>query len=328
MKKIDSILFRMNDCLNSEQLQFLKVVLTSELVYEDESITDVSVELDDTNEILTRYMFELKVNQKSDATLRQYKYNLSKFFSCISKGFRDITADDLNYYIAKRMLESNVSINTINNERKSVHAFYKWATENGYIAKADVLKVKNLKSASKMKIILTEQEIEIIRDSCKTVRELALIDFLLSTGVRVGELVNIRVEDIDFVKSEVHIFAHKTQTFRTVFLDAKASKHISEYVKDKEYQSQYLFSHIYSDEKLDESVINKIIHKICERTKITKQVTVHTFRKTLASRLHSKGMSAENIAKILGHASMNTTINYYVLIDNSNLQHEFNKAIG
>lgn len=329
MREIDNILLKMAEDLNQDQLQRLKIILSSELLYSDPTATEVSVNLDDNDDVMRRFAFDLKINQRSDRTIGLYLYNVRKFFGIVNKNFREVLADDLQYYIAYRMMNDKVSIATLNNERKAIRIFFDWLVDNEYLIKSNVRKMKDLKEPAKEKIILTDQEIEVIRDACITPREIALIDFMLSTGLRVSELRILRTSDVDFAAGEVNVYAPKTRSFRKVFLDAKSTKHLKDYLENRKTESQYLFipEKRYVGKSCSRDAIENAIKRIVSRTPITKKVTVHTFRKTLASRLHKKGMSAENISKILGHSTPTTTMTYYILVDNDNLKQQFNKAI-
>jgi site-specific recombinase XerD len=177
------------------------------------------------------------------------------------------------------------------------------------------------------KNILTDEEIAKLRDCCNRPIEIALLDFLLSTGVRVGELTSIKLSDVDFMNKSVKVFATKTNQERVVYLKADAMKHIVDYrnsLNQSKIKNDYLFlSRTYT--KLSSESVEYILHQLELRAGINKRITVHVFRKTLASNLFRMGSSPATIASILGHKDFSTTSKFYCSIDTDNIKSEFFK---
>lgn len=178
----------------------------------------------------------------------------------------------------------------------------------------------------KKKEILTSEEILKLRDSCVLPVDLALLDFLVSTGVRVEECHRLNIEDINFDSNCVSVYAPKTKRYRTVFLTPEASKHIHDYLDFRHDDNPALF--VFRGSRMSNQCIEVHLRRLAERAGINKHCTVHLFRRTLASTLHAKGMNDLDIATILGHNDVQTTIKYYINNDIGNLEHNFSKFMS
>lgn len=232
------------------------------------------------------------------------------------------------------LTQKGYSLNTIDNTRKYIKAFFNWLAWNDYIAKNPFDCLKCTRREEVKKVVLTEKEIEEMRDACMTKKELAIFDFLNSTGVRVSEITNLTVDDVDFVTGKIHVYAIKTKTHRTAFLDAKALKHLID------YRSELAQRGIYSDalflggkrnkdgtyHAIGKNGVERILHQLEDRARIRKSVTVHVIRKTFASRLSKKGIKPEVIQYLLGHANFATTAKFYISIDDADIKHELERA--
>lgn len=198
--------------------------------------------------------------------------------------------------------------------------------DNGYIQKNPYTKLHLKDNEAKKKEILTSEEILKLRDSCVLPVDLALLDFLVSTGVRVEECHRLNIEDINFVSNYVSVYAPKTKRYRTVFLTPEASKHIQDYLDFRHDDNPALF--VFRGSRMSNQCIEVHLRRLAERAGINKHCTVHLFRRTLASTLHAKGMNDLDIATILGHNDVQTTIKYYINNDIGNLEHNFSKFMS
>ena len=194
------------------------------------------------------------------------------------------------------------------------------------------MKIKPIKRQEKQKEFLTDNEIVHLRDACQNdKRSLALVDFLLSTGVRVSECSNVKLEDVNLNTGEVNIYATKTGTWRKVYLDSNALKHLNDYLSSRADTCEYVFVNTRKKNntttRMRNSTIEKIIQKRCGTAQIRKKCTVHLFRKTLATRLYKRGMDIAVIAKILGHNSVRTTEKYYLTICDQDIKYIYNKCV-
>lgn len=328
------ILMEMSELIDDSELRVLKDCLHRNLygfVLVEESTEIVVLDRIDNADILKKFLFEKKIEGLSDATLLQYKRETERFFDVVNKHYSDIKPDDINYYLAI-LMSKHLSVNSVDNARKFIKPFFKWLYENEYIYKDVFINIKPIKRIDKQKEFLTSEEITKVRDASRDdLRSMALIDLLLSTGIRVSECSNLKISDVDFEKGEVSIYSTKTNDWRKVYLDANALKHLQDYLNMRTDTSTYLFTNLRRSRngeicQMSKSAIEKSIHQYCQKADIKKHCTVHIFRKTLATRLYKRGMDITVIAKILGHKSVTTTEKYYLTICDSDIKYQYSKC--
>lgn len=327
------ILIEMQGVIGYEELQKLKFCL--ERNFYGVTITDnctdiVEVDVVTVDTLIKKFALEKKIERLSDKSIAQYVRETRKFFDVVQKNYNEVTYDDINYYLATMMMR-NISVNSVDNSRKFIKAFFKWLYEKEYIQKDIFIKVKPIKRIDKQKEFLTNNEIVKLRDECKdNIRALALIDFLLATGVRVSECSNLKLENVNFNTGEVMIYSTKTSQWRTVYLDSNAMKHLCDYLNERNDVCNYVFATERKVKgrynKMNSASITSVIHKYCDKAGINKHCSVHLFRKTLATRLYSKGMDVSAISKILGHTNTTTTEKYYLTICGSDVKYMYNKC--
>ena len=328
------ILIEMQETLSTEQLKQLKWCLDRNLygVEINSACNDLVVSECITNEeIIKRYYAELVIGGKSQKTIEQYILQVRMFFDNVHKNWYDVKKEDVIFYLGKLMRLNTLSMVSIDNRRKCIKTFFNFLEDNDYITKNPFKGVGAIKCEQKRKDYLTDDEVINIRDAIveeknkKKIRNLAVVDFLLSTGVRVSELTNIKCSDVDFVKGTVNVYATKTRDWRTVYLDSSAKKHLIDYMNDRKYNSIYLFEGK-NHEKISCGTINSILKKYGCKANVNKHCTVHLCRKTLATKLYKKGMDIGKIANILGHHSVKTTEQYYLTICQDDIYNTY-KAI-
>lgn len=331
---ISRILIEMSSIIEDGELRELRDCLYRNLyglIMVEESTAIVESDRIENEDMLKRFLFEKKIEGLSTATLEQYKRETERLFGTLNKHYLEIKSDDINYYLAI-LLHRKLSVNSVDNARKFIKPFFKWLYEHEYVSKDIFIHIKPVKRIDKQKEFLTGEEITKVRDVCQgDTRSLALIDFLLSTGIRVSECSNIKISDVDFAKGEVSIYATKTNEWRKVYLDANALKHLQDYLNIRKDSSVYLFANIRRSRngdisKMSKGSIEKIIHLCCRKANIAKHCTVHIFRKTLATRLYKRGMDITAIAKILGHRSVTTTEKYYLSVCDSDIKYQYTKC--
>lgn len=323
-----SILNDLTEKLDYEQLKLLESSLIRNLynVEISEANTQLSTSCVDNDIALQYYIMSLTVEQHSTKTMAQYQRHVRSLFDFLNKDFRDITSEDIKYYLAIMSKTRHWKASTTNNTRKFIKTFFAWANENEYISKDPFVKIKSFKTSQPMKCTLSETEVEAIRDKASTPSELAIVDFLNATGLRVSELCLLDRNDIDFQTGTVSVYAPKTKTHRTVFMDAKAQKHLADYYAIRTDQNPSAFA---TDQgvRIYPNKIEMLLRKLSASAGITKHVTVHTFRKTLASRLFRRHVDLLTIATILGHSSTATTEKYYISVDSDAIHHQYNLMI-
>lgn len=256
-----------------------------------------------------------------------------KFLDSINKNFRDINAIDIQYYLSEYEAIHKVSRRSLDNIRKGINGVFLWLEEQEYIEKNPFRKIRPIAYEQKPIQVLSELDIVRIRDWCHgKPRDMAMIEFLLSTGVRVSELCRVNISDVNLDSGEVTIQCAKKRMkkTRTCFLTMEAVYYIKAYLQwrnDKRYtSSEALFqSNRTCGMRVTERIVNNFLRSMEKSLDLSLPLTVHVFRKTLASRLFAKGMDGKSIATILGHASSSTSERYYIGVQTANLKHEFEK---
>lgn len=314
------ILMEMGEVLSFEEIQKLKGCLERNFygVTINKNSTEVATIEKTTNEqMLKRFEFERGLEGISQNSLVQYIREVRRFFDLIGKHYSEVDSEDIQYYLYRLMELGSMTATSVDNARKFLKPFFKWLYENEFIPKDIFIKIKPIKRIEKTKEYLTDDEIVAVRDCCKDdVRALALIDTLLSTGLRVSECANLKISDIGFVKEEINVYSTKTNTWRKVYLDSNAKMHLNDYLLNRADNNPYVFVNTRKTngkvEKMRKESIEKLVQKYCRKAQINRHCSVHLFRKTMATRLYSHGMDISLVAQILGHASCKTTEKYYL----------------
>ena len=266
------------------------------------------VKYDGANEmILKRYKACLVIAGRSPKTIEQYERMAKKLFIALQKNYTDMTVSDLRYFLAYEK-SRGVSNRTLENERVQISAFFAWLMEEELIQKNPCRSITPIRYTKEVKLPFSTIEIDAIRSACRTKKERAIIEFLLSSGVRVSELCSIRIGDVNFDTLSVIVREGKGSKQRTVYINELASKHLVEYLTDRNVSGDYLFYNK-KREKLNPGGVRHILKTIEQRAGIS-NVHPHRFRRTFATGLANRGMEIQEIGKLLGHANLNTTLTY------------------
>lgn len=330
------ILMEMSNEIDDIALRKLKMCLERNLygaTITDDCTDVVKVESETNEKMLTRFCIEQKINGLSDKTILQYKRETERFFTVVDKNYSEVVPDDISFYLAFLMGKGTMSVNSVDNARKFLKPFFKWLCDTEKIPKDIFRLIKPIKRVEKKKDFLNEDEIVKLRDACQEdVRALALIDFLLSTGIRVSECSSLKLENINFNNGIVDVYATKTRQWRKVFLDSNAMKHLKDYLSSRDDSSPYVFMNErkYKGKltRMRNESMEKLIHKYCKKADIYRDCNVHLFRKTLATRLYKRGADLSIIAKILGHVNVHTTEKHYLTIQEQDIQYMYKKCIS
>ncbi len=238
---IQNIIAAMGPLMEAVQLQALENVVRQNLhgLTLEEECTALSTWLDDNAHVINVFLASKKLEGCKRVTLIQYKTTAYQFFSQIRKNYRDITKDDIKVYLAWRM--QRVKPNTLLNTKRNLSSFFGWLHEEGYIS-TNPVKKGGMRIDEVCQIRLTPEEEVRVRDVEKSMKEQAIVDFLLSTGVRVGELAAMNISDVDFARRSVTFRGEKGNcSFRTVLLDAAAKKHLEDYLRTRTDDNPALF---------------------------------------------------------------------------------------
>jgi len=259
-------------------------------------------------DILKLFCASKKIEGSSDSTLKQYYRTANQFLSIAQKNLNDISPNDVRGFLLW-LRENGNSERSVNNQRLFLSSFFRWCEDNSYVDKSPCKVIKAIKYDAIDKEPLSELELELLRKSCKTARETAILETLYSTGCRVSELVNLKLIDIDFNNKEVHLFG-KGKKHRTSYLNAKACIALQDYLISRKGNSDFIFI---SDNKpynpIGKYTIEVIVRNIADRAGV-KDVHPHRIRHTTATMALNKGMPIEQVKELLGHESIDTTLIY------------------
>lgn len=284
--------------------------------------TELVVYQGDVNEqILKRYIMSKTVQGCTPRTIHVYKYELMRFSDFVNKPFTEVTSDDVKYYLATKRVRDKVSKATVAVTWRSLSAFYAWMTKEEIINKNIMLKVESIKKEKKKKKAFTEEDIEKIRDGCKNDRDRCLIEVMLSTWCRVTELSNMKISDIK-EDGSVSVLG-KGEKERTVYLNAKAKYQVEKYLDYRTDDEDWLFVTLDKPHnQLRPSGMEIITRNIGKRVKVS-NCHPHRFRRTGATFALRAGMNIEDVSRILGHESLETTQIYLDIDDKAvQLHHE------
>jgi site-specific recombinase XerD len=247
-------------------------------------------------------------------------------FERLNKPIREINTDDLRCYLANFQKERGSSKVTIDNIRRIFSSFFGWLEDEDYILKSPVRRIHKIKTKKIIKDTFSDEGIELLRDTCEEIRDLAMIDLLASTGMRVGELVLLNREDINFHERECVVFG-KGSSERVVYFDARTKIHLLNYLNSRNDSNPALFVSLsMPNERLLIGGIETRIREIGNKADMQK-VHPHKFRRTLATRAIDKGMPIEQVQRLLGHVKIDTTM-HYAMVNQANVKNSHRKFIG
>ncbi len=331
MKKqfIADIIQAMLQHLDNSQLEYLQQVLETKLENIEISPTNkTSVKIvENENETLTASFISAKrIEGCSEKTLAYYENTISVTLSQIDKNLKQLTTDDLRLYLTEYQEKHSSSRVTIDNIRRILSSFFSWLEDEGYIFKSPIRRIHKVKTDKVIKETYTDEELETLRDNSPTVRDLAIIDMLASTGMRIGEMVLLNKADINFAERECKVLG-KGNKERIVYFDARTKIHLLQYLKSRTDENEALFVSLRKpSERITIGGIESRLRKFGHNLNIHK-VHPHKFRRTLATMAIDKGMPIEQLQRLLGHQRIDTTLQY-AMVKQSNVKLAHKKFIG
>jgi site-specific recombinase XerD len=276
--------------------------------------------------LLAVFIAAKRVEGCSEKSLKYYNATIRLMFDNVEKPVREINTDDLRVYLANYQKERGSSKVTIDNMRRIFSSFFGWLEDEDYILKSPVRRIHKIKADKTIKDTFSDEGLELLRDACEEVRDLAMIDLLASTGMRVGELVGLNREDINFHERECVVFG-KGSTERVVYFDARTKIHLMNYLDARSDQNPALFvSLALPHERLMIGGVETRLRDIGKQADMQK-VHPHKFRRTLATRAIDKGMPIEQVQRLLGHVKIDTTL-HYAMVNQANVRNSHRKFIG
>lgn len=335
---INDVLLRMQDVINREQLRVLEQVLLA-VMYSVEIVkmeTALSTDLDDNDYMVNTIQLNMQKRDLSEKTIEQYMRSAKMFIDATHKNLRNIEPTDIEYYLnefARGKLKAN-SPRSINNERQYLSSIFTWLRRCNFISSNPVENVAKKKVPKKPIDFLQGIEVEELRVSCDQdtkmgKRERAVLEFMLSTGARVGEIPDIKVEDVDFQTGELTLYGHKDREYRTVYLNDAARLHIKRYLDSRTDDNPHLFVSLRAPFlPIYEDAYRNLLKDIKERAAMRRRIYPHLMRKTMASNLRQHGVNLEDIADILGHANIKVTRDYYAAQTSGQLRNIHKVCMG
>lgn len=286
----------------------------------------IPVIIDANNSLLEMFLSAKQVEGCSDRTIAYYRSVIERLFLHIRKPIREISTDDIRSYLADYKEDNNCSGTTVDNVRRIFSSFFSWIEDEDYIIKSPVRRIHKVKSKIVIKETFTDENLVSMKDHCENIRDLALLEFLISTGVRVGEVVRLNKSDIDFENRSCVVLG-KGNRQREVYFDAKTKIHLEEYLKSRKDDNDGLFVSMRAPHgKLSISGVELIVRNIGKISNIGSAYP-HKFRRTLATMAIDKGMSIEQVQKLLGHVKIETTM-HYAMVSQNNVKMSHRKYIG
>ena len=310
-EKFVEIINEMAEVLNAAQLKKLQEVLLKHLADNSLERKDIS-----NYEYLKMFLEAKQIEGCSERTIKYYRVTIEHLLKNVQNPIRKITTEMMREYIVDYQKINNCGKTTVDNIRRNISSFFSWLEEEDYILKSPMRRIHKIKTKKAVKNIITDEEIEKLRDNCRNLRDTAMIDLLYSTGIRVGELVKLNIEDINFSERECVVFG-KGDKERKVYFDAKSKIHLKNYIESRTDNNPALF--VTLNAPYDRLKISGVEIRIRELGRLLNldKVHPHKFRRTMATRAIDKGMPIEQVQKILGHSQIDTTMQYAIVNQNN-----------
>ena len=322
---VQEVVRRMCPHLNNEQLIVLKGVLSDTL----QGLTIVEGEIPcglNERDYVNAFIVAKRIEGCSEKTLRYYRKTIEAMMEGTGKTPRQITTDDLRQYLTDYQAKRKSGKVTIDNIRRILSSFFSWLEDEDYIVKSPVRRIHKVKTAKIIKDTYTDEALELMRDNCTTTRDLAMIDLLASSGMRVGEMVALNQDDINFNERECVVFG-KGDKERLVYFDARTKIHLQNYLDSRTDTNPALFVSLKAPyERLMIGGVETRLRELGQRLNLQK-VHPHKFRRTLATTAIDKGMPIEQVQQLLGHQKIDTTM-HYAMVKQQNVKLAHRKYIG
>lgn len=320
-EKIVLVLNEMSEYLSIPQMKKLQEVIIKNFAENEAVKSDISNE-----EFLKMFLAAKRIEGCSERTINYYKTTVKHLLSQTETSVRKITTEEIREYLSEYQKWNNCSNVTIDNIRRNISSFFSWLEEEDYILKSPMKRIHKIKTKTVVKSTISDEGIEKLRDNCKEIRDLAIIDLLYSTGIRVGELVNLNIDDIDLEGRECVVYG-KGDKERRVYFDAKAKVHLKEYIENRTDDNKALFVTLDAPfNRLKISGVEIRLRKMGRELDL-ERIHPHKFRRSMATRAIDKGMPIEQVQKILGHSQIDTTMQY-AMVNQNNVKSSHQKYLS
>ncbi len=322
---IKDIIQGMLHYLNNAQNEKLREVLQYTLANYDVMESKQQVKTYEQN-FVELFLSAKRIEGCSEKSLKYYKATIEAMLDKVEKEVKHIVTDDIRGYLTDYQKNKNASKVTIDNIRRILSSFFSWLEDEDYILKSPVRRIHKVKAGTNIKETYSDESLELMRDNCNEIRDLAIIDMLASTGMRVGEMVLLNRNDIDFNERECIVFG-KGSKERVVYFDARTKIHLRNYLESRVDDNPALFVSLKSPyERIKIGGIEARLREFGKQLGLQK-VHPHKFRRTLATMAIDKGMPIEQLQQLLGHSKIDTTLQY-AMVKQSNVKIAHRKYIG
>lgn len=310
-EKFVEIINEMAEVLNAAQLKRLQEVMLKHLVEREPRKKKIS-----NKEYLSKFLEAKKMEGCSERTIKYYKVTVEQLLGKIVRPIRRVTTEEMRKYLVDYQKINNCGKTTVDNIRRNISSFFSWLEEEDYILKSPMRRIHKIRAEKLVKNIITDEDIEKLRDGCTCSRDVAMIDLLYSTGIRVGELVRLNRSDINFSERECVVFG-KGDKERKVYFDAKSKVHLIDYLNTRKDDNPALFVSLDKpNDRLKISGVEIRLRQLGRKLNLDR-VHPHKFRRSMATRAIDKGMPIEQVQKILGHSQIDTTMQYAIVNQNN-----------
>ena len=321
---INDVIQGMLPHLNNAQIERLQAVLQHTLFNYD--VAEANKDTSSEQNLVDLFLSAKRIEGCSEKSLKYYKATIDAMLCGVNKGIKHIVTDDIRNYLTEYQATNHSSRVTIDNIRRILSSFFSWLEDEDYILKSPVRRIHKVKTGTNIKETYTDEALELMRDSCTQIRDLAMIDMLASTGMRVGEMVLLNREDINFNERECVVFG-KGNKQRIVYFDARTKIHLQNYLNSRTDENPALFVSLQKPYKrLQISGVEVRLRQYGKELGIPK-VHPHKFRRTLATMAIDKGMPIEQLQQLLGHRRIDTTLQY-AMVKQSNVKLAHRKYIS
>ena len=324
-KIMEEIVQQMLPYLDNAQIQKLQEALEYSLYNYEISGKSFEIE-DDSQKLIDSFVYAKRIEGCSEKTLKYYRTTIEAMVGAVDKGVRHMQTDDLRAYLTEYQEKHGSSRVTIDNIRRILSSFFSWLEDEDHILKSPVRRIHKVKTATNIKETYTDEELEKMRDNCEELRDLAIVDMLASTGMRIGEMVLLNKADINFNERECVVFG-KGDKERVVYFDARTKIHLQNYIDSRADDEPALFVTLRAPyTRIKIGGIESRLREMGKNLEIEK-IHPHKFRRTLATMAIDKGMPIEQLQQLLGHKRIDTTLQY-AMVKQSNVKQAHRRYIG
>lgn len=323
---IHEICYLMSPHLSSEQTHILEITLQQtfanfefpESAGQPAKESSPTVNQHRNTTLISSFIASKRIEGCSENTLKYYFNTLTKMSATLRKNICSIQTDDLRLYLSEYQNRRHSSKITLDNIRRILSSFFAWLEDEDYIIKSPVRRIHKVKTTQIVKETLSDEHLERLRDHCSHPRDLAMIDLLISTGIRVGELVKLNRSDINFTERECIVLG-KGDKERPVYFDAKTKIHLKKYLDSRKDSDPALFVSFDAPwSRLTIAGVERFLKRLGQKSQVS-HVHPHKFRRTMATMAIEKGMPIEQVQKLLGHTKIDTTL-HYAIVNQTNVK--------